>query len=345
MKTSRRAFLSAAALAGAGLAGDAVGMPSTAAGSVRFCAFADIHYAKGDFWPNSNYEWIDRILDRAVKERVDFVIHLGDMVFYPREDRAYVERYNAFDKVKTYHVLGNHEFEHASFGDVAPLFGLPKGYGSFDCKGFRFIVLDPHYHEQDGKLVHFDHHCSYPKEMIKYIVPPEQMDWLKRTIDEADGPCVVLAHERFDNARGRVYNHREIRKVLTDANAKMPGKIRLVINGHHHRDHFHVLDGIPYLDLNSASYDIEDVKHAAYPESFCRECGAAPWLLKWNDPLSAIITLTDDGGLRIDGSESSYYLGVTPEMAGWSELPSQLDRPTRCRIQSIDLKMSYSTKN
>ena len=136
-----------------------------------------------------------------------------------------------------------------------------------------------------------------------------------------------------------MFNHREIRKVFTDANARTPGKVRLVINGHHHRDHFHILDGVPYLDLNSASYDIEDVKHTAYPESFCKACGSAPWILKWNDPLSAVITLTSDGGLRVDGSESSYYLGVTPEKAGWTDLPSQLDRPTRCCIQSFSLKM------
>ncbi len=341
--SSRRAFIGgAAALAGVSSM-RADGTVRNDADAVRFLAFADIHYATSGFWPHGDWEWLDRVLQRSVDERCDFVMSLGDFTFGPSSDkvRDYVRHYNEFKPVKTYHTYGNHEFESVTPEVLDEVYGLARGYYSFDLKGFRFVVLDPHYHLKDGKLVRFCKRCSYPEEKVYYFIPPEQLAWLRETVVGSPFPCVVFSHESIERDRGAIQSRREVLDIFAEANARRPGTVRLVINGHNHKDYFRILDGVAYLDLNSASYDIAR-DHKAYPEEFRRRCGAARCILTWNDPLSAVITMTREGGLRIDGMESSYYLGVTPEMAGWG--CDDCGRATYARVQSVDLSFNYAEK-
>ena len=341
--TSRKSFLGGmAALAGAAAARAATPPPDGGSpAAVRFLAFADIHYAPSGFWPHGNQEWLDRVLKRAVDAKADFVMSLGDLTFGPSNDRIrdYVRHYNEFKPVRTYHTYGNHEFESVTPEELDEVYGLKRGYYSFDLKGFRFVVLDPHYHMKDGKLVRFCKRCSYPEEKVCYVLPPDQLAWLRETVVGSPYPCVVFSHESIERDRGAIQSRKEVLEIFAEANARRAGTVRLVVNGHHHKDYFRVRDGIAYLDLNSASYDIAG-KHNAYPEEFRRSCGAAYCILTWNDPLSAVVTMTAEGGLRIDGMESSYYLGVTPEMAGWG--CDDCGRPTSARVQSVNLSFNYS---
>lgn len=309
--------------------------------SVRFCAFSDIHYSQGKFWPHPTYEWLDAILERAVKEKVDFVVHAGDMSFNPEKDKAYIDHYTDFKPVKTYHVVGNHEFEAGTPEAVQKVMRLENLYYFFDCKGFRFIALDPHYHLENGKLVHNHHRCSYRRDEspFSFCLPPEQLEWLKRTIENSPNPCVVILHEKIDNTAGGVHNAAEIRKIFTDANAKHPGRVRLVVNGHEHKDHFRILDNIAYLDLNSATYDVfGDFKPYPYPKEYREQCGASRCCIIWQRPLSAIITLTKAGRIKIEGSYGDYMYGVTPESVG---LNRRTERPTTCRISDVDITLNY----
>ncbi|MBP3405785.1 MAG: metallophosphoesterase, partial [Kiritimatiellae bacterium] len=96
----RREFFGMGALAGAGLlAGGARAAAKSggvsASGQVKFCVFADIHYKPGPWgFPNSTKEWLGQILDRAKRERCDFVIHCGDMCHNPPEVKDYIDYYN-----------------------------------------------------------------------------------------------------------------------------------------------------------------------------------------------------------------------------------------------------------
>ena len=94
MEFSRRSFLGGAAFAAAGMAakGSAAAVPEKS-GKVKFCVFADIHYKPGPWgFPNSSKEWLGRILERAKREKCDFIIHCGDMCHNPPEEigRAHV---------------------------------------------------------------------------------------------------------------------------------------------------------------------------------------------------------------------------------------------------------------
>ena len=81
----RRAFIGAgAATLLAGASGGAVrgARGVRGDGEVKFCAFADIHYYPGVF-PHDTREWLERVLNRAEKSKVDFIIHMGDFTHTP----------------------------------------------------------------------------------------------------------------------------------------------------------------------------------------------------------------------------------------------------------------------
>lgn len=307
---------------------------------VRFLVFADIHYHSSGFWPHNDWAWLDRVLARAVKAKSDFVMDLGDMTFGPvtQDECDYVRHYNAFKAVKTYHTYGNHEYENATPEKLAEVYQMPRNYYSFDCKGFRFIVLDPHYHLVDGRYELFRNHCSYPDEKRQRSLGPEQLAWLHETIFGSPHPCVIFSHESLERVGDGVDESVEVRALFADANAACPGKVRLCVNGHNHVDHFRILDGVAYLDLNSASFAIWS-DHNGYPEDFRGKCASARCILTWNDPISAVITLTPEGRIKIDGMKSSFYLGVTPEMVGWNK--DGEGRAFTPDVQSVDLTMKY----
>ena len=127
------------------------------------------------------------------------------------------------------------------------------------------------------------------------------------------------------------------------------GKVRLVINGHHHCDYLRILENVVYFDLNSASFYWMGSKysHQNYPDSFFDANGQTPckvsWL-SWDDPLNAIVTLTADGGIRIDGMKSKFTCGVTPGMCGGFRL-DPCSRIVVPDVQSANLRLSYSTKS
>ena len=93
LSLGRRSFLSRAALLGASAALPSAAMPApgpTSPGTLKFCAFADIHYFPKTF-PHDTREWLERILERAAKTSCDMVIHMGDFTHKPAEFRDYVD--------------------------------------------------------------------------------------------------------------------------------------------------------------------------------------------------------------------------------------------------------------
>ena len=342
----RREFLRAGACAGVGALVPTPACASSGEFEVKFTVFGDIHYSPGGY-PHSERAWLERILRRGVETKSDFVISLGDFCHYAVRDRAYVDFYNDYKAVRTYHVFGNHDFDCYSHEEVRDCFRLESGYYSFVCNGFRFVVLDPNYYLADGKYFHYSRRGAEaragrpPQGAVEPILPPEQVTWFRQTVNDSREPCVVFSHQSLEyDYYAAVTNSKEIHDIVSEVNARHPGRVRLFVNGHDHWDHLRFIDGVPYLDLNSASFDIFSQKHDKYPESFVKQCSGAPWLLTWNDPLSAVITLRSDGTLRIDGAKSSYFLGVTPEQAGLSG--NRTRRATHPQIQSADLKLCYN---
>ena len=340
----RREFLRNAGLLGAGAAlvtGSAVAKanPKSAEDALTFCLFSDIHYYPGVF-PHASHEWLQRILDRAVREKAEFVIHLGDFTHRDKDTEAYVKLYNNFS-LPTYHTIGNHENDGRTYEQVLKAYGMKCGYYFFDRKGFRFIVLDPNYFKHGEAFVHYAN-GNYFKALREGAygpaLPPDQVKWLRETVESSPYPCVLMSHQSFERERDGVKNYQEVRDLINAANRRHPGRVLLVMNGHYHTDNLRILDGVVYFDVNSANYQWVEHPHKLYPKELLAKYSCAKHSVIYNDPISAIVTLTRDGGIKIEGQKSTLFMGVTQEMTGNPRFDC-MGRETTAVIQSVDLKM------
>ena len=334
----RRGFLSSAALLGASAVLPATAAASAATGTLKFCAFADIHYFPGVF-PHDTRAWLEKILARAESTACDMVIHMGDFTHAPARFRDYVDFYNDF-KIPAYHTIGNHDDDGNTHEETLAAYRLTRGYYHFDRGGYRFVVTDTNHFLHDGTFSHYSK-SNYHK--FWKLAPgalsrlgAEQLAWLKDTVENSPYPVVVTSHASFERVNGSP-DGTAVRKILAEANARHPGRVRLVINGHHHHDHVRILDGIVYLDLNSANYDWVDKPHAKYPADYLTKWKLAKNTIMWDDPISAIITLTADGGIKVEGQKSRFHLGITPAMAGYPI--DDRGRLTTPDIQSFELRV------
>ena len=132
--------------------------------------------------------------------------------------------------------------------------------------------------------------------------------------DHRPGPCVISSHAALDYPNGGgVRCKEEIRAILRGA----ADKILLCLNGHYHRTGLDIIDGIPRLDVNSASFNWVPNPHHFFPEAWYRQYECVGNQIMYADPLSAVVTIdTDRGFIDIEGSQSSFVAGVDVEKSG-----------------------------
>src|SRR5690606_37635981 len=113
-----------------------------------FGVMADVQYADQDTRGTRHYRSSPAKLAEAVKafnrERVDFVLHLGDFI---DNGFRHFDTLNAITRkleMPLHHVLGNHDFSvtPAEKPQVLSKLGLRRGYYSFVKKNWRFIILN-----------------------------------------------------------------------------------------------------------------------------------------------------------------------------------------------------------
>ena len=332
---TRRGFLASVAAGVAAGGARAAERREQVAGRVSFLAFADIHYCPGVF-PHDSREWLERVLARAGERNVDFVIHAGDFAHNPAKDADYVKLYNDF-KVPTYHTLGNHDTEGCTLAETLAAYRMERGHYHFDRNGFRFVVLDTNYfRDDDGWFIHFEggNYRKVPSSR-SWTCSEDEYAWAEDTLKTSPFPCVVFMHQSCERERGGMPDWRRMRGLFRWVNRKHGNKVRLVVNGHHHTDGLRFIDGIPYLDLNSANYKYYAESHRLYPAEYRKAHTGAGHVIAWEDPISAVITLDAAGRLTIEGQESRFFMGISPEKAGFP----QRDRPITPCIQSVDLRV------
>ena len=284
--------------------------------TIAFSVFADLHWREGD-WSGCEAR-LDAILDRAVRSRAEFVIHCGDFCHDVAAARGMIAKYAA-SPVPAYHVMGNHEFECSdSLDDVLSAFGMERNYYSFDVRGFRFVALDNNYHNgADGKLKHYADESAWAKchQEGAICIPPEQVEFLLDAIRTAPGPVCLFSHARMKYAPG-IRGIANSREILAEADKARAGRPVIWFNGHHHRNQLLVRDGMAFLDVNSASSDWTWKPHSAYPPELMAKCHVACNTLLNAEPVYAIVRLSMDGDVEIEGMKGAHFMGVTPESLG-----------------------------
>lgn len=278
--------------------------------SVKFSAFADLHHWSG-FYINAP-DRLAKIQKRAENENVDFIIHLGDFCSESMNSDELLKQYREFN-IPSYHIFGNHDNDHAYYMQTLEKFTMPASYYYFDNNGFRFVILDPNYFRIDDEYIHYENSNYFAHGDCRDWLPPAQIDWLEETVMTSPYMCVILSHESFERENDGVKNYMEVRKLIRRANSDKR-RVLMCINGHHHKDSLRIIDNVAYFDLNSCSYDWIDKPHNFYPKELCEKHLYMKHTLIYNDPVHAIITLTDDGTIEINGMESTMYMGITKEM-------------------------------
>lgn len=307
---------------------------------VKFSVFSDLHYWPGNF-STDGMACLDKIRDRALENHVDFVIHLGDLCHAPSKYPEIVGYYDGIP-LQTYHCIGNHECEWSTYDEVLEAYRMEKGYYCFDRNGFRFLVLDLNNMRIDGQVVHYSMgNYRKPIEGMQLVTfPEEQLAWLEQTIMESPYPCILFSHHSLERANGGLppAERRAVRELLRRVNRDKQ-RVLMAVNGHYHRDNLRIMDNIAFFDLNSTSCEWVSPQHfGKYPEEFYNQYRFAHNTVIWEDPIHAIITVREDGTIKIEGMKSRFLYGVDHYSIGLA--PEDSDgRPCVAEVLSAQFRL------
>jgi len=270
---------------------------------VRFGVITDLHH-------DLIYDGLDRLsafISEMNKEVPDFIIQMGDLCFPKKENLPLMDVWAKF-KGNSYHVIGNHDTDGGYTRDQVVEFWKAKAkYYSFDANGFHFIVLDGNEHNPSP-----DRPAGYAR-----FVSRTQLDWLKKDLDETALPTIIFCHQGLDNDAGGLENGTLMRYTLEQANFKNKHKVVMVLSGHHHQDYHNHINGIHYVQINSASYQWlgDKYKEIRYSEAVDKAKPMLKYTVPYKDPLWAMVEIGQDGTIRIEGKRS-VFVGSSPEALG-----------------------------
>lgn len=273
---------------------------------IRFAAFTDLHY---DHIHDGDRR-VQAFLSRVKKEKLDFIISLGDLC-YPIGENKKVLNWLSDANVPVYYAIGNHDSDCYRQEEVQTFLGLESLQYSFVIGQTKFIVLNSCYMKH-GDTYEPYFKKNYEKQSDIYpVVPDFEVEWLKEEMADETLSYVIFSHHSLANDFGKrgIANREEIREILSDR------KTLLCLNGHDHGDACVEINDIPYVTLNSMSYIWHGMKemfvygndvHEKYPE--------LKDIILYKDALHCIVEI-DGEEIRIQGMESEYQY-VCPEDVG-----------------------------
>lgn len=334
---------------------------------VKFLVFSDLHYNKKSI--AVTVEHLNQILKRAADEKVDFVIQTGDFCTdYSRSTELINAYKNNEYNLPVYGIYGNHEMEDGfdnTMQIITPTLcnrevnfgkeGEPFWYT--DINGFRIIGLDTNY-SFNPETNDWEHNLpnSYGARVGNHpaaCVYPEEIEWLDTILADAkQNGMKALAfshHTPIKEWYEYPNNADEVKKLYK----KYSGTLLMSINGDLHTDHFKVIDNIAYFDVNVALWaDWITSPDEPYPynadktfeflnfdengdliekiqkpyNTLTRKC------LYHKNPLSAIVTVDEEGNIDIKGSISEYIDGIEPNRALSGVKPFIPDRKAKIKV-------------
>ncbi|MBR2336079.1 MAG: metallophosphoesterase [Clostridia bacterium] len=213
------------------------------------------------------------------------------------------------------------------------------GYYYFDTNGFRFVMTDTNYSYNPQKNV-WEHNatCSYgPPNGNTHIcaLGPIQLKWLDNVLCDAAEKglhCIVCSHTSFSKTWTHAPETNEVQEIFKKVNKIKQGTVLMSINGHLHSDHIALCDDVVYIDLNTVRngvwlpsvdkhYTHETFQYTEYDEKgneidtkdrLISELWMSPQTWYFTDPVSATITVREDGKIAIEGMETNWLEGIIP---------------------------------
>ena len=183
---------------------------------------------------------------------------------------------------------------------------MPGRYYSFDKGDFHFIVLDGNNLYDGGKFTHYAKANYYVDMKKRAFVDPEQMEWLKNDLAATDKKCVLFSHQSIEQAMNNGY---EVRQILEEENKRVGlKKVVLAFGGHNHSNYTKEINGITYMQINSASYvwvGEPTQTEKRYSKEVNEKYPLLRYSMTYDKALYAIVTLTADGA-DIKGTDAEF---------------------------------------
>ncbi len=136
----------------------------------------------------------------------------------------------------------------------------------------------------------------YVDASMRAFIDPEQMEWLKCDLEKTEKRCVIFSHQSIDAV---VKNGDKVRQILEDENRRAGfKKVVLAFSGHNHSNYTKVINGITYMQMNSASYvwiEQPSMTEKRYPEEINQKYSLMKYSITYDAPLYALVTLTSKG--------------------------------------------------
>jgi len=205
---------------------------------------------------------LTREVVRAMNDELcpDLLVNLGDDIEDESRD-ADLARYTECQeilrtaKAELVNVAGNHDMIHLTREDLSRIWhrdasGHPAPlFYSLDRGGFHIAILH-----------------TIERKDVDVRIPHAQLEWLAHDLAQTNLPVIVLMHhsaseQDLDDSfwfkglahLALVKERAELRKILEDS-----GKVRVVFNGHVHRNHLDVIAGIPYVTIQSLIENLDE---------------------------------------------------------------------------------------
>ncbi len=272
-------------------------------GRVRFGLIADIH---PDMLPDG-LERVRAFVAAMQAAHVDFILQLGDFCWPAPSNLPYLQAWKEY-RGPAYHVLGNHDMDAGYTREQTVAFcGMAGMHYTFDAGPIRGIVLDGN--EPGGKAAGY-----------RRFVGSDQLAWLERELHRAERPVLIFIHQPFDaDHADYVENGADVRAVVERAQKARPGSVLAVFCGHLHLDYERQVNGIRYLQMNSAAYwwlNNPAARRETYPPEAHRKHRYLTHVAAYRDPLWALVTVDfDRNELRIEGRRTD-WVGPDPWTRG-----------------------------
>ncbi len=319
MSLHRRSFLRSILAAGTVISLP-INLPASFKKSLKFGLIADVHK---DIMHDSD-ERLQDFVAAAGNRKLDFIMQLGDFCIPAEKNQGFMDIWNSYPGER-HHVLGNHDNDGGySYEDTLAFWKMPSKYYSFDRGGIHIAILDgndPNPGEWEG------YH--------RYIASGQQ-EWLRKDLASTDLPTLIFSHQTLEDPSGGVANAAEIRTILEEANLESGrSKIIACLCGHEHTDYHTKINGIYYIQINSASYRWVGGDHEVirYSMEIDKKYPYIKKTIPYKDPLYTFIEIKPSGKLSMTSKISS-FVGPGP---GEMKLVELENSPIVARISARKL--------
>ena len=271
--------------------------PGHALKPARLAVITDLHHGLA---PDA-LERFRAFLGAARTRRFDAMLQMGDFTY---SDAGAAECLALWRKVPgtRLSVLGNHDMDKCDKATAVRANGMAARYYAQDVGGYRFVVLDLNHFRKDGALIPYANGNYFTDNAVFNCADPEQLSWLRRELQRATRPVIIISHQPLGFAEPGQPLPPEQAEIFSVINAAAAGNPRspvaACLSGHLHVDRLEHVGDIPCVLINSASY--------------FWSAGMYPY----SRPLYAFLEFTADGMLKIEGTAGEFVKPPPPGSAG-----------------------------